>query len=65
MKKKESNEQYEKVKIWHWKMTPPLHKSVDDQYTTGEEQRKSYKKNEEAEPKWKLLSVVDVIGGWK
>ena len=30
-------------------MTPPLHKSVDDQYTTGEEQRKSYKKNEEAD----------------
>ena len=37
--------------------------SVGDQYTTGEEQRNSSRKNEEAEPKWKWHTVVDVSGG--
>ena len=32
------------------------------QYTTGEEQRNSSRKNEEAEPKWKECPVVDVSG---
>ena len=32
-------------------------------YVTGEEQRISSRKNEEAEPKWKWRPVVDVSGG--
>ena len=39
---------------------PP--RSVGVQYTTGQEQRNSFKKNEEAEPKWKWCPVVDVSG---
>ena len=31
-------------------------------YVTGEEQRISSRKNEEAEPKWKWCPVVDVSG---
>ena len=38
------------------------HRLVGVQYTADEEQRKSYRKNEEAEPKWKH-PVVDVSGG--
>ena len=33
------------------------------QYTTGEEQRNSYRNNEEAEPKWNWLPVVEVSRG--
>ena len=33
------------------------------QYATGEEQRNSSRRNEEAEPKQKLHPVVDVSGG--
>ena len=33
------------------------------QYATGEEQRNSSRRNEEAEPKWKQHPVVDVSGG--
>ena len=46
-------------------MTPEVEplRSEDVQYTTGEEQRNSSRKNEEAEPKWKRYSVVDVSGG--
>ena len=40
---------------------PP--RSVGAQNATGEEQRNSSRKNEEAEPKWKRYSVVDVSGG--
>ena len=40
---------------------PP--RSVGIQYATGEEQRNSSRKNEEAEPKWKWCSLVDVPGG--
>ena len=43
---------------------PPRSEGV--QYTTGEEQRavtNSSRKNEEAGPKWKWYSVVDVSGG--
>ena len=29
----------------------------------GEEERNSFRRNEEAEPKWKLCPVVDVSGG--
>ena len=39
---------------------PP--RSDDVQYATGEEQRNSSRKNEEAEPKWKECPVVDVPG---
>ena len=35
---------------------PP--RSVGVQYATGEEQRKGFRKNEEAEPKWKGCPVV-------
>ena len=37
-------------------------RSVGVQYATGEEQRNSSRKNEEAEPKWKQNSTVDVSG---
>ena len=33
------------------------------QYTTGEEQRNSSRRNEEAEPKQKQCPAVDVSGG--
>ena len=36
---------------------------VDVQYATGEEQRNSSRKNEEAGPKQKQRPVVDVSGG--
>ena len=39
-----------------------LPRSVGAQYATGEEQRNSSRRNEEAEPKWKH-PVVDVSGG--
>ena len=38
-------------------------RSVGAQYATGEEQRNSSRRNEEAEPKWKQLPVVDVSRG--
>ena len=37
--------------------------SVGIQSTTGEEQRNSSRRNEEAEPKWKQRSAVDVSDG--
>ena len=40
-----------------------LPRSVGAQYATGEEQRNSSRRNEEAEPKWKQCPVVDVSGG--
>ena len=40
-----------------------LPKLVGAQYATGEEQRNSSRRNEEAEPKWKQLPVVDVSRG--
>ena len=42
--------------------TPRL---VDGRYAAGEEKRNSSRKNEEAEPKWKQGSVVDVSAGMK
>ena len=39
-----------------------LPKSVGAQYTTAEEQRNSYRKNKEAEPKQKQCPVVDMCG---
>ena len=39
-----------------------LPRLVGVQYATGEEQRNSSRKNEEAEPKWKECPVVDVPG---
>ena len=36
---------------------------VGVQYATGEEWRNSFRKNEEAGPKWKQCSVVHVSGG--
>ena len=38
---------------------------VGDQYTTGEEQRNSSRRNEAilAQPKWKQCPVVDMSGG--
>ena len=38
-------------------------RSVGAQYATGEEQRNSSRRNEEAEPKWKQHPVVDVSCG--
>ena len=38
-------------------------RSVGIQYTIGEEWRNNSGRNEEAEPKWKCRSVVDVSGG--
>ena len=40
-----------------------LPRSIDDRYATGEEQRKSSGKHEEAEPKSKQHPVVDMSGG--
>ena len=37
--------------------------SVGVQYAPGEEQRNKSRRNEEAEPKWKQYSNVDVSGG--
>ena len=38
-------------------------RSIGAQYTMGEEQRNSFRRNEWTEPKWKQHSVVDVSGG--
>ena len=40
-----------------------LPRSVGDQYTTGEDQGNSSRRNEEAKPKQKWCQVVDVSGG--
>ena len=40
-----------------------LPRSVGTQYANGEEWRNNSRKNEEAEPKQKQYSVVDVTGG--
>ena len=40
-----------------------LPRLVGDQYVTGEEQRNSSRRNEEAEPKRKQDPAVDVSGG--
>ena len=45
------------------KLKDELPRLVGAQYATGEEQRNSSRRNEEAEPKWKQLPVVDVSGG--
>ena len=55
------HEQYEKAKRYNLKEEPP--RLVDVQYATGEEQKNSSRRNEEAEPKWKQRPVVDVSGG--
>ena len=39
-----------------------LPRSVGAQYATGEQQRNSSRRNEEAEPKWKQHWVVHVSG---
>ena len=39
-----------------------LPRSVSGQYATGEEWRNNSRRNEEAEPKWKQCTVVDVSG---
>ena len=38
-------------------------RSVGVQYGTGEEWRKSSRRNEEVEPKWKQCPAVDMSGG--
>ena len=43
-----------------WKDVLP--RSVGAQYATGEEQRNRSRKNEEAEPKQKQCTAVDVTG---
>ena len=50
---------------WQKDMTlkDELTRSVDAQYATGEKQRNSSRRNEEAEPKEKQHPVVDVSGG--
>ena len=40
-----------------------LSRMVGAQCATGEEGRNSSRKNEEAEPKWKQHTVMDVTGG--
>ena len=50
-------------KIWHWKME--LLRSVGTQYSSGEEQKNSSRKNEEAETKQKQCPLVDVTGDRK
>ena len=40
-----------------------LPRSVGAQYATGEEQRNSYRRNEEAEPKWKQHPTLSMFGG--
>ena len=40
-----------------------LPRSVGTQYATAEEQRKNFRRNEQAEPKQKQHPVVDVSGG--
>ena len=40
-----------------------LPRLVGVQYASGEEQRNSSRRNEEAEPKWKQCPLVDVSGG--
>ena len=39
-------------------LTEELPRSIGAQYATGEEQRNSFRKNEEAEPKWKGRPIV-------
>ena len=51
---------YDKAVI-HKEDEPPRSEGVH--YATGEEQRNSSRKNEEARPKWKGHSIVDVSGG--
>ena len=48
--------------IYIYTLKDELPKSVGTQFVTGEEWRNSSRKNEEAEPKQKQHSVVDVIG---
>ena len=43
-------------------MKEELPRPVGAQYATGEDWMNSYRKKEEAEPKWKHCSVVDVSG---
>ena len=38
-------------------------RSVGVQYATGEDRRNIFRRNEEAEPKWKQRQVLDVSGG--
>ena len=57
----EHHEQYEKAKRYDTRWWAPWVKGI--QYATGEEWRYSSRKNEEAEPKQKRCSVVDVSGG--
>ena len=40
-----------------------LSRLVGTQYATGEEQRNSFRRNQETEPKWKQCAVVDASGG--
>ena len=56
----EPHELYENAKIMTLKVELP--RLVGAQYATGEEQRNSSRKNEEAEPKQKQHPVVDVTG---
>ena len=55
------HEQYKKAKNMTPEAEPP--RLVGVQYATGEEQRNSSRKNEEAEPQQKGCPVVDMSGG--
>ena len=46
-------------KYMTWKDELP--RLLGTQYATGEEQRNSSRRNEEAEPKWKQCPAVDVM----
>ena len=52
---------FSKSSLYIWKFL--VHVLFIIQYATEEEWRNSSRKNEEAEPKWKGHSVVDVSGG--
>ena len=56
--KKWSRSHRQKNRIWK----DILPRSVGAQYATGEEQRNRSRKNEEAEPKQKQCTAVDVTG---
>ena len=57
----EPHEEHERQKDVTLEDEPPGSAGV--QYATGEEWKNSSRKNEEAEPKWKRHSVVDMSGG--
>ena len=54
------HEQYDKAKRT---LKDELPRLVDAYFATGDQWRNSSRRNEEAEPKWKQSSVMEVSGG--